>query len=53
MTSKLYIPNDTGYIVAEKYNDISIKQMTEWKISIITSVYTNFIEADLDIQGGD
>ena len=28
MTSKPYLPIDTGFIIAEKYNEMSNKQMT-------------------------
>ena len=49
MTSKLYIPIDTGLIIAEKYNKISTKQMTKCKFNALLTV----IEADLDIQWGD
>ena len=35
MTSKLYIPIDTGLIIAEKYNEISKKQITLCKLNIL------------------
>ena len=37
MTWKLYILNDTGLLFAEKYNEISDKQMT-YTITCITLV---------------
>ena len=50
MTSKLYIPIDTGLIIAEKYNEISNKQMTYCKSNALLWCKPTLIEANLDIQ---
>ena len=52
MTSKLYIPIDTGSIIAEKYNEISKKQITWCKFIALLWCKPTLIEADLDIHLG-
>ena len=53
MTSELYIPMDTGSIIAEKHNEISDKQMTLCKFYALLWCKPTLIGADLDIQCGD